>query len=113
MRASFAVAAVLGLLASSTGCSSVPDVEYVDVDGAASNDSSSGASDGGQSGDEYDCSGKKPPPEHGICCGERLCLKCKNANQCDRCERADCDDDEVCCARNPGTVECRRLSDCN
>jgi len=112
MRAPFAIAAVVGLLASVAGCSSVPDVAYLDVDGGSSS-GSSGTRDGGASEDAYDCPGKPPPPERGICCDSRLCLGCKNPNQCGRCERADCDNGEVCCARNPANVDCRRPSDCD
>lgn len=82
------------------GCSSVPDVTFADVD--ASMDAAVVAEAGpgpGPSG--YSCPDRPPPAKEGICCGKHVCIGCTFL-QCDRCERADCDDDEVCCARGPG-----------
>jgi hypothetical protein len=85
-------------------CSSVPDVTYLDDDASTSGGPNSSAN--------YSCPDNPPPAGRGVCCGERLCLRCSESH-CSRCEREACDGDEACCARTPGNVECRRQSLCN
>ncbi|MBX3203973.1 MAG: hypothetical protein KF764_02830 [Labilithrix sp.] len=106
-------------------CSSVPDVQYVDVE-AGADGGASGASEAGASGDggaseeggadaSVSCPDNPPPAGSGVCCGAQLCVRC-SASHCSRCERASCDGDEVCCARNSfggGNIDCRRASACN
>ncbi|MBX3263947.1 MAG: hypothetical protein KF782_30015 [Labilithrix sp.] len=109
------VLSAIALAASALACSSVPDVQYVELDAAtaATNEDDGGASGGTVPGTPYSCPDNPPPPGRGTCCGARLCLRC-GAGQCGRCERADCDGDEVCCGRGQfgATVDCRRASTC-
>lgn len=116
-------------------CSSIPDVVYDDQLDAASSgssgstgrdsgndaaDGSSGASgsSGNSSGNPnaYNCTNNVPPPNVGICCSGRLCIKC-NAGQCDRCQKEECNQNgQACCANNPGSggssISCRSPSSC-
>lgn len=84
------------------GCSSVPDVTFADVDASVDAAANANATaDAGPTPTGYRCPDRPPPASEGICCGKHVCTNC-NVLQCDRCERADCDDDEVCCARGAG-----------
>lgn len=114
MRAVFASMTVV-LLQLVLGCSSVPDVQYLDDAGGSSGSSgSSSGTSGTPPPEQYNCTDKLPPEGQGICCGgTTLCLKC-NASQCDRCTRSGCDPSTPCCAKNTGVgaVDCRAQSEC-
>lgn len=64
----------------------------------------------------FSCPDLPPPAGTGVCCGSQLCLKC-SAAQCDRCQKADCEGNEVCCAKNAGTsgnsISCQPRASCN
>lgn len=110
-------ALIVVLAAALVGCSSVPDVIYVDDDAGADGSSSGGAEEDSGTDElpsQYRCPDAPPPTELGVCCGTRVCLKCTEAN-CDRCAKAACTGDDVCCAKNAGqsmNVDCRRQSSC-
>ncbi len=122
-------------------CSSIPDVVYDDqLDAASSGSSGSSGSSSGSAGRDsgnvfdgssgasgssgnssgnpngYNCTNNVPPPNVGICCGGRLCIKC-NAGQCDRCQKEECSQNgQACCANNPGSggssISCKSPSSC-
>lgn len=111
MRAAFAI--VVGSLAAAVACSSVPDVQYLDLESDAGTTGSSGSSgDSGTQGQRYSCPDNPPPAREGICCGGTVCLKCSESN-CDRCGRSGCNRGEACCARNATNVVCREQSACD
>jgi len=114
MRAAFASVTIV-LLHVTLGCSSVPDVQYLDqTSDGGSSDGSSGSS-GTPAQEEYDCNDKRPPEGKGTCCGgTTLCVSCSE-NQCDRCRRLGCDPSTPCCAKNSGVgaVDCRAQNECN
>lgn len=120
------------------GCSSVPDVVFVDDEDAATlhasdaGDEEKGSGDGGpgqeggakqdgghdeDSGQpprptQYRCPDEPPPSGEGVCCGDQLCLRCSDYH-CGRCEREACAGDEVCCAsRGSGGGGGRSSVDC-
>lgn len=89
-------------------CSSVPDIVFVDeidADGSGTNGEmgSEAGEGGGSAGVQLDagnvmCPDTPPPQGAGVCCGSRLCVRCKE-NQCDRCVNANCADAEICCRK--------------
>ena len=112
MRAAFAIV-IVGCLGATIACSSVPDVQYLDVDGGGAASSSGSSEDSGTPQPErYSCPDNPPPAGEGICCGAIVCLKCSESN-CDRCARSGCANAQACCARNATNVVCREQSACN
>lgn len=111
------------------GCSSIPDVQFLDVD-AGGTTSSGGVPDAGpdtvpdaalDAGPDadprsrYRCPDDPPPDGRGICCGTSVCLRCTQAH-CDKCGRAACGDGQACCPKNAGqsmNVECRSQWSCD
>lgn len=117
----------MALIASTAAfaCSSVPDVQFVDAgDGAASSSSSSGSVDSGADAGrdaavdgattpDWSCPTKPPPATEGVCCGNRLCLKCTQSD-CTKCEQAGCAGtlNAACCPKNPVQITCKAYTDC-
>lgn len=108
-----------------SGCSSIPDVQFVDPSDAAApvgtaqselvdgGDSSSRKVDGGSDAGSYHCPDAPPPREVGVCCDSRLCLNC-TSNHCNKCKNEDCDGDQVCCGKsNNNNVDCKKVQSCN
>lgn len=108
--------ALLSLFGLLGACSSIPDVTFADDAGTLEASSASDAGPDVARTEPYTCPGNPPPESVGVCCrsffGERLCLNCTRSH-CDRCIRAGCDGDEVCCGRSSGNqVDCRSPTAC-
>jgi len=110
---------VSGLGAVALACSSIPDVQFLDLDdagtGGGAKDSAADATDATASPDaraSYACPDDPPPAEQGLCCGARLCLGCGQGH-CQKCERESCAQGQECCGSKVGNaVECLTPAAC-
>jgi hypothetical protein len=107
-----------------SACSSIPDVQFVepssgDAQAPVGTSLTGGLGDGGADDPRdaavdaavYHCPDRPPPAAVGVCCDALLCLKC-TASHCGRCKSADCDADQICCAKNSANVDCKKQQSC-
>jgi len=95
------------------GCSSIPEVSFVDRDASVSPDAgrpgppAEAGTDSGRVEPAFACPDKPPP--NGLCCANNVaCIRCTSCNECNA-ER--CAAGFVCCPQGARKVNCERSCD--